>query len=223
MNRYWIVCLWIGFALICIPIHSQEHKRPIVVLDPGHGGFDSGAIGINGIKEKDIVLEVAKEAIRLNRQLFGNTLDIYLTRYNDTLISLSDRTKLVKILQPDFFISIHCNQAKRKASQGIEVYLQQTNATMNLGLQSKSENLSEQLLSEFDKALGFKIRGIKYANFQVLRETQYVCPGVLLELGFLSNWKEAEHLKALKGQKVLGLVINIATLNFIAGWKYLIW
>tara|TARA_R110000764_G_scaffold73382_4_gene149717 strand:- start:14652 stop:15284 length:633 start_codon:yes stop_codon:yes gene_type:complete len=182
-----------GFAPFCNPTLAQENRRQMIILDPGHGGVDSGAIGINGIIEKDVVLEVAKEAIRLNRQLFGNTLDIYLTRYNDTLISLGDRTKLVKILQPDVFISIHCNQAARKAAQGIEVYVQQPNTTTNSDLQSKSENLSESILSEFDNALGFKIRGMKYANFQVLRETQDICPGVLLEVGYLSNWEEAEH------------------------------
>ena len=172
---------------------SQENKKLIVVLDPGHGGVDSGAVGVNGIKEKDIVLEVAKVALRLNKELFGNSLDMYLTRYNDTLISLNDRTRLVKALHPDVFISIHCNQAERKAAQGIEAYVQQPNFKTNSDLQSKSEKLSEAILSEFDKALGFKIRGMKYANFQVLRETQYICPGVLLELGFLSNWEEAEH------------------------------
>lgn len=193
MKHFWIVCLWMGFAPFCNPTLAQENRRQMIILDPGHGGVDSGAIGINGIIEKDVVLEVAKEAIRLNRQLFGNTLDIYLTRYNDTLISLGDRTKLVKILQPDVFISIHCNQAARKAAQGIEVYVQQPNTTTNSDLQSKSENLSESILSEFDNALGFKIRGMKYANFQVLRETQDICPGVLLEVGYLSNWEEAEH------------------------------
>ena len=196
-----------GFALFCNLTHAQENRRQMVILDPGHGGVDSGAIGINGIKEKDIVMEVAQEAIRLNKQMFGNALDIYLTRYNDTLISLSDRTKLVKILQPDAFISIHCNQAERKTAQGIEVYVQQTNATINLDLQSKSENLSEELLSEFNKALGFKIRGIKYANFQVLRETKNICPGVLLEVGFLSNREEAEHSSKVSSIKAYALVI----------------
>ncbi|HCO82642.1 MAG TPA: N-acetylmuramoyl-L-alanine amidase [Arenibacter sp.] len=214
MKRFWIVYLWIGFALICIPIHSQERKSPIVVLDPGHGGVDSGAIGINGIKEKDIVLEVAKEVIRLNRDLFGNTFDIYLTRYNDSLISLKDRTKLVEVLQPDVFISIHCNQAARNAAQGIEIYVQQPKVTMNLDLQSKSENLSEALLSEFDKALGFKIRGMKYANFQVLRKTQNICPGVLLELGFLSNWEEAEHSNKVLSLRAYALVILNTIFNF---------
>ena len=206
-----------GFALFCNPTVAQEHKQQIVVLDPGHGGVDSGAIGVNGIMEKDIVLEVAKEAIRLNKELFGNTLDIYLTRYKDTLISLGDRTKLVESLKPDIFISIHCNQAKRKAAQGIEVYVQQPNDTMNLDLQSKSENLSEALLSEFDKALGFKIRGMKYANFQVLRKTQNICPGVLLELGFLSNRAEAEHSGRRESVRGYGMVILKAIFNYLKG------
>ena len=207
MKRFWIVCLWMGFALFCIPIQSQETKRPMVVLDPGHGGVDTGAIGVNGIKEKDIVLEVAKEAIRLNKELFRNTLNIYLTRYKDTLISLNDRTRLVKAQQPDVFISIHCNQAKRKEAQGIEVYVQQPNSNTDFELQSKSENLAKKILSEFDMALGFKIRGKKYADFQVLRETQYVCPSVLLELGFLSNWEEAKHSRRKESVRGYAMVI----------------
>ncbi|MDL5512294.1 N-acetylmuramoyl-L-alanine amidase [Arenibacter sp. M-2] len=215
MKHFWIVCLWMGFALFCNPTLAQGNRRQMVILDPGHGGVDSGAIGINGIMEKDIVLEVAKEAIRLNRELFGNTLDIYLTRYNDTLISLSDRTNLVKILQPDFFISIHCNQADRREAQGIEVYVQQPNSKTNIELQSKSEKLGEALLSEFYKALGFKIRGMKYANFQVLRETQYICPGVLLEIGFLSNREDAEHSKKKANIRGYGMVIVLVVLKIM--------
>jgi N-acetylmuramoyl-L-alanine amidase len=174
-------------------LNGQEIKHPIIILDPGHGGVDSGAIGINGIMEKDIVLEVAMEAIRLNRELFGNRLDIYLTRYTDTLISLNYRAKLVKVFKPEIFISIHCNQAERMEAQGIEVYVQQPNTKTNSYLRTKSETLADAILFEFDQGLGFKIRGMKYANFQVLRDTQNICPGVLLELGFLSNWEEAEH------------------------------
>lgn len=207
MKRLWIVCLWIVISLVCTHLYGQEKKRPIIVLDPGHGGVDSGAIGVNGIMEKDILLEVAMEAIRLNRELFGNRLDIYLTRYTDTLISLSDRTRLVKVLKPDVFISIHCNQAARKSAQGIEVYVQQPKSNTNSFLRSKSETLAEALLSEFDQGLGFKIRGMKYANFQVLRESQNICPGVLLELGFLSNWEEAEHSSRKGSVRGYGMVI----------------
>ena len=207
MKHCLIICLLSGMTVFFNSGQSQENKKLIVVLDPGHGGVDPGAIGVNGIKEKDVVLEVGKETIRLNKQLFGNTLDIYLTRYNDTLISLGDRTKLVKILQPDVFISIHCNQATRKAAQGIEIYVQQPNTYTNSDLQFKSENLSESILSEFDQALGFKIRGMKYANFQVLRETQNICPGVLLEVGFLSNWEEAEHSRSKDSVRAYGMVV----------------
>jgi N-acetylmuramoyl-L-alanine amidase len=207
MKRIWIVCLWIGFTLLCNPTLAQVINKPIVVLDPGHGGVDSGAIGINGIKEKDVVLEVAMEVIRLNDILFDNTLDIYLTRYKDTLISLGHRTKLARALQPDYFISIHCNQATRNAAQGIEVYVQQPKPNRNLELQSRSETLAKTILREFDNSLGFRIRGRKYANFQVLRETQLTCPAVLLELGFLSNWEEAEHSK--RKESVAGFALGV--------------
>ena len=72
---------------MCV-IFGQEtsaHKR--IVIDVGHGGKDAGAIGINGIQEKDVVLSIANEILRLNSNL-EKPLDIYLTRYSDTLISL---------------------------------------------------------------------------------------------------------------------------------------
>ena len=70
-----------------------------------------------------MVIDIAKEVVRLSRELFNDSLEIYLTRYSDTLISLGDRTKLAKALKADVFVSIHCNQAIRQAAQGIEVYV----------------------------------------------------------------------------------------------------
>ena len=87
---------------------SSTQKR--IVIDVGHGGKDSGAIGINKIQEKDIVLDIANAILKLNNEL-DNPLDIYLTRYRDTLISLSDRTKLAKSLKADLFVSLHCNHS----------------------------------------------------------------------------------------------------------------
>ena len=166
-------------------VFGQEvTQRKIIVLDPGHGGVDSGATGINWIKEKDIVLKVAKEVVRLNRELYEDALAVYLTRYSDTLISLGHRTKLAKVLQADIFISIHCNQATRKEAQGIEVYFD--------GTATESRELAELVALGLNDKLGFKNREVKYGNFQVLRETTDV-PSVLLELGFLSNPEEAWH------------------------------
>ena len=163
---------------------QEKWQRPIVVIDPGHGGTDSGAIGINGIREKDVVFSIAMEILRLNREMFNDSLEIYSTRYTDTLISLGNRTKLAKTLRADAFVSIHCNRAVRREAQGIEVFIKQGNG--------HSTRLAGSFITGLDKKLGLKNRGTKYGNFQVLRETGRF-PSVLLELGFLSNIEEAEH------------------------------
>ena len=124
------VLVWILFSGLQPMFGQERNQKPIVIIDPGHGGSDTGAIGINGIKEKEVVMNIAKEVVRLNRALFNDSLEIYLTRYSDTLISLGDRTKLAKALKADVFVSIHCNQAVRKAAQGIEVYVKQGETTV---------------------------------------------------------------------------------------------
>jgi N-acetylmuramoyl-L-alanine amidase len=185
MKKFCFYCLiWIIAAGFHQVLGQEKNHKPLVILDPGHGGIDSGAIGINGIKEKEVVLHIAREVIRLNKLLFNDTLQIYLTRYSDTLISLGDRTKLANALKADVFVSVHCNQSTRKKAQGIEVYFD--------GTDRKSEELAMEFSCGLNDKLGYRTRGVKYANFQVLRETPNI-PSVLLELGFLSNWEEAEH------------------------------
>ncbi|WP_299801206.1 N-acetylmuramoyl-L-alanine amidase [uncultured Maribacter sp.] len=199
MKRF---CIYFFIWMLSSSFHSvygqKEIPKPIIVLDPGHGGSDSGAIGVNGLQEKDVVLKIALEVLRLNKKLFSDTLDIYSTRYNDTLISLRHRTKLVTALKPKVFISIHCNQAGREAAQGIEVYIHKTN--------KRSEELARLFAAGLNQKLSFKNRGLKYGNFQVLRETT-AYPSVLLELGFLSNYEEAEHNE--KGSTISGYALLI--------------
>ena len=107
---------------MCIIFGQETATQKRIVIDVGHGGKDSGAIGVNGIKEKDVVLDIALEILRLNEKS-ETPLDIYFTRYNDTLISLSDRTKLAKILNTDLFISLHCNHSDNSKARGIEIYV----------------------------------------------------------------------------------------------------
>jgi N-acetylmuramoyl-L-alanine amidase len=106
---------------MCVIFGQEPATQKRIVIDVGHGGKDSGAIGINGIKEKDVVLNIALEILRLNEES-EKSLDIYLTRYSDTLISLTDRTKLAKALNADLFISLHCNHSDNKNGAGVEVY-----------------------------------------------------------------------------------------------------
>ena len=74
---------------MCVVFGQNSIQQKRIIIDVGHGGKDTGAIGINGIQEKDIVLNIANEIIRHNKMILDNRFDIYLTRYRDTLISAS--------------------------------------------------------------------------------------------------------------------------------------
>ena len=106
---------------MCIIFGQETSTQKRIIIDVGHGGKDAGAIGLNGIQEKDVVLDIANAILKLNNEL-DTPLDIYLTRYNDTLISLLDRTKLAKTLKADLFVSLHCNHSDNPEARGIEVY-----------------------------------------------------------------------------------------------------
>ncbi len=190
-------------CLLVTPIHSQRlPRKPIVLIDPGHGGTDYGAVSGNGIKEKDIVLNITLKMQQLNTLVFENRFEIYLTRHRDTLISLGDRGKLAQVLKPDVFISLHCNQADNAFAKGIEVYVFDDSI-----YKRSSTFIAYQIESEAKGKLGLKSRGVKQANFQVLRETQSVCPAVLVELGFLSATDEADYLEQSGKQDALALVV----------------
>lgn len=122
---------------ILVSIHSKYSKTEIgsdeeinkwkfnvVVIDPGHGGKDPGAIGVNGLKEKDINLAIAKELGSLIKRN-NNDLDVVYTRDDDTFIELYKRGKIANENKGDLFISIHCNSMPKKRSnvRGFEVYL----------------------------------------------------------------------------------------------------
>ena len=187
---------------MCFIFGQPTTPKKILVIDVGHGGKDAGAIGINGIMEKDVVLQLANEIIRLNEG--QNDLEIYLTRYSDSLISLTDRTKLARALKADVFISLHCNHAKNPDATGTEVFVANAAITQNL---RQSIFLAHQIHSGITTNFGIKSRGVKFANFQVLRETIALCPSILIELCFLSNWDEAKYLSENSNLKALAFSI----------------
>lgn len=187
---------------MCIIFGQESGAQKIIIIDVGHGGKDSGAISVNGIQEKDVVMSIANEILKLNNDL-NKPLDIYMTRYSDTLISLSDRTKLAKALNADLFVSLHCNHSDNPNARGIEVYVSKRQAEY----MKESIWFAFQLQETLNKKLGFESRGVKFANFQVLRETLGYCPSVLMELGFLSNTDESAYYQKLESYQVLALVI----------------
>lgn len=197
----------VSFMILLLKICLVFGQKKVVVIDPGHGDIDSGAIGANGIYEKDVVLNVAKAILKLNNSLFDNELDIYLTRYNDTLISLSDRSRLVKSLKADVFVSLHCN-ASRNNSRGMGVYVHHSK-------NKKSIALGVSILNESTQKLGFEKRGVKFANFKVLRKTISYCSSILVEMGFMTNPDEADYFLESSNNKAMALAVLMGIINYL--------
>lgn len=197
---------------MCFIFGQDSHSKSIIIIDAGHGGKDTGAIGTNGIQEKDVVLSIAKEIIRLNKTLLNEKFDMYSTRYKDTLISLTDRSRLAESLKADVFVSLHCN-ASNTSSKGIDVYVHNTNID--------DENLKESIamglsiLEESTLKLGFKKRGVQFANFQVLRENITFRPSILIEMGFVTNTDEADYYLKPKNIRAMALSILMGLYNYL--------
>lgn len=208
MSRFTILIFAYIFLGSLAVVYGQERKKKhIIVIDPGHGGPDTGAVGVNGIEEKEVALKIAMEVLRLNKELYADTLEVYSTRYTDTLIPLNHRTKLAKALAADVYVSIHCNQSTISTAQGAEVYIRQANEI--------SELLANQFLENLHQRLGYKNRGVHYGDFQVLQESTD-CPSVLLELGYLSNGSEAEHSAKVSSVSALALLFLETLIEFMS-------
>jgi len=101
------------------PAPSVDRSRPIIVLDPGHGGIEKGAVGPTGLEEKDATLGIA---LQLEKALEKSGVSVVLTRDDDRLLSLDERTAIANHNRATLFISIHLNSSPRKDARGAETY-----------------------------------------------------------------------------------------------------
>jgi N-acetylmuramoyl-L-alanine amidase len=99
---------------------------PVIVLDPGHGGVETGAVGPSGLEEKDVTLDLAR---RLKPLLERHGVTVVLTRDEDRVMPLDDRTAIANQNRAELFVSIHVNASKRKSAVGAETYFLSTDAT----------------------------------------------------------------------------------------------
>ncbi|HEX8948315.1 MAG TPA: N-acetylmuramoyl-L-alanine amidase [Dissulfurispiraceae bacterium] len=112
---------------LVIDVHAKRIReevtlpKKVVVIDPGHGGHDSGAVGKNGLKEKDVVLDIGLKVRELLRA--EPNLEIMLTRDTDVFIPLAERTAMAMKKDADLFVSIHANASPNREARGIETYL----------------------------------------------------------------------------------------------------
>jgi len=110
------------------PAPSEQEPRSVagcVVLDPGHGGRDPGAIGVNGLQEKDVNLAVARQVAR---RLQDRGVEVFLTRQGDSFLELEDRAAMANRLRPDLFVSLHADSAANGAASGFPVYVSRSAA-----------------------------------------------------------------------------------------------
>jgi len=169
--------------IIALNKQLKEEKINLILLDPGHGGFDPGAIGPSGMMEKDLNLEIAKITAELLRK---SGYEVMKSRDNDEFISLKSRVKMANDINARLFVSIHINSSNKAYSEGTETYLAPNKVDDSLLL---AELLQEYLLAE----LKLVDRGVKKDNFYVIKYTNM--PAVLVEIAFLSN----PHEEALLG------------------------
>lgn len=150
----------------------------LICIDPGHGGQDGGAKGPTGAREKDINLLAGHE---LKQDLLAAKQHIVLTRLTDIYVSLSARADIANWAGAGYFVSLHCNSAKDPSAKGIEVYHY-----------PKASPKAKELAADVQKRLvattGLADRGVKSANFAVLRLTSM--PAILVEMAFISNPEE---------------------------------
>jgi len=163
-----------------------------ITIDPGHGGSDSGATA-NGLKEKDIVLNVAKKLKSILINDYEN-VSIQMTRDSDVFVELNKRANLANDWGANYFVSIHVNAG---GGHGFESYIYNGNVSSN------TINYRSIIHDEIISQLGFYDRGKKEANFAVLRETNM--PAILLENLFIDNKEDANWLKSDENLKRLAI------------------
>ncbi len=143
-----------------------------VVIDAGHGGHDSGATTRFGGREKDHALAVVR---RLGPKLEAAGFKTVMTRSNDTFIPLDTRARISNRQSSTIFVSVHFNYSANRSIHGAEVYYKSR----------VSEKIARNVLNQITALPGVSSRGVKSANFRVLKKARY--PAILVECGFLTN------------------------------------
>ncbi len=181
---------------------NDFHGR-VIVLDPGHGGYDPGAMR-NNVMEKNITMSIAK---LIERNLKAQGATVIMTRTDDKFVSLEDRVVISNNKKPDIFVSVHINSSENASAHGIETHY------------FKDDSL--ELAKSIHKSMATEIeetdRGILKSRFYVIRHTNQ--PSVLLELGFISNDDERNLLLLPQQQEKFAKAIADGINNYFENKK----
>jgi N-acetylmuramoyl-L-alanine amidase len=235
------IVAWIGLLLMVAsfawmqwtsqrepPVHRQAavtlEPFAVVVLDPGHGGQDSGAM-VAGAFEKDLTLDVAQ---RVDRLLQSQGLATVMTRVGDSYVSLADRVALTNRVADCVLVSIHFNEGNKPVSSGVETYYADYQMPVNRAIISwlpflehvvaeEGPNLESQSLAGFiqtalverTKAVN---RGTKAEQFFVITNVRH--PAVLVEGGFLTNKDDIAQLSSVEYREQIAGAISDGIIRY---------
>src|SRR5437867_8307019 len=203
----------------------QPTPKPfvVVVLDPGHGGQDSGAM-CGGVLEKDLTLDVAR---RIDRLLEAEGMATLMTRMGDTYVSLADRAAFANRVRDCIFVSIHFNEDNQPVSSGVETYYAAHQITAGSFVASwlpflwrplsDSPNFESQNLARFiQEALvartGALDRGTRAKQFFVIANV--TSPAVLIEGGFLTNKEDISKVASEDYREQLAAAVTEGVLGY---------
>lgn len=178
-------------------------SRGTIMLDPGHGGSDSGALGLYGLIEKHLTLDIAD---RVSELLQAAGYSVLLTRTDDSTVQLSERSDMANASDIKLFASIHINAAPNPNGNGIEVFYR--------GGDNESVLLAKEMQKELVSRLGATDRGVKDGSkLWVIRKTK--APAVLIENLFLSNQQDAAKLFDESVHQTIAQAISDGILRYL--------
>jgi N-acetylmuramoyl-L-alanine amidase len=188
-----------------LELPNVKQNKFLVVLDPGHGGNDPGAIGIGGIRETDVVLEVSKTVKKL---LSEKGVKAILTRKSEVDLDLPPRVSFANNTYADIFVSIHANasRGKRRDINGLETFYYR-------GWRGRllAKRIQKHILRV---SPGSPDRGVKQSNFHVIKKTNM--PAVLVEIGFLTGRLDARRLEKTAHRKRIAYAIAKGILEYLS-------
>ena len=175
--------------------------KVVVLIDPGHGGKDPGAIGIGGVREKDIILPISQ---RIAEFLQQNGVQVVLTRNSDYFVTLPGRVQMAERVGADVFVSIHANSAGagRPDVSGLETYYYDN------GL-----SLARVVHNSILQSVNVRDRGVRRARFYVLRKSSM--PSILVETGYLTGRDDVSKLQSAAYQRQMADAIARGILQYL--------
>ncbi len=190
------------------PTNSEDlsripQRRRVVTIDPGHGGEDPGAVGIQGLQEKRVIFPIS---LRVAQLLEGRGIVVVLTRRQDSTVDLQTRVDIANQARADLFLSIHANSISlsRPEVNGVESYYYASDS---------SQRLAAILQARMLAATGMNDRGVKQARFYVLRHSNM--PAALVEVGFVTGSQDFPRLQNPAWRETMAQAIAQGILEYL--------